>query len=315
MHPARDPDVSAFRHFSRTYTRVIGTLDEGLLRTEFSLAQARVLYELATRAEPKAKEIVEALGLDQGYLSRILTRFESSGLIRRKASKQDGRSADVELTRKGRGAFERLNALSDEQARGILRGLRPGDRSRLIQSMKTIERVLAKEGDKTPPFVLRPHCPGDMGWVVQREAVLYAEEYGWDESFEALVARIVADFLSHYDPRRERCWIAEMDEQAVGHVFLVQHPEQPETARLRLLLVEPCARGKGLGQVLVNECIRFASASGYRRITLWTQSILLAAHRIYQEAGFRLVKEDPHHSFGQDLIAQTWELDLSESER
>jgi DNA-binding MarR family transcriptional regulator/GNAT superfamily N-acetyltransferase len=272
------------------------------------------MYELATRAQPKAKEIAATLGLDQAYLSRILSKFESQKLIRRTASKQDSRSAEIELTRTGRTAFGTLDALSDEQARGILNALSPSERGELIRCMKTIQRLLVKDGAAPPLYTLRPHRTGDMGWVVHREAALYAEEYGFDETFEALVLRIVADFLENFDAKRERCWIAQMDGRSVGHVFLVKHPEQIETAKLRLLLVEPCARGKGLGRALVNECIHFARTSGYRKVTLWTQSVLLAAHRIYEQAGFRLAKEEPHHSFGKDLIGQTWELELVGSE-
>ena len=305
-------DVQAFRHFNRTYTRLIGTLDEGLLSTKYSLAEARVIYELATRAEPRAKEIAQALGMDQGYLSRILTKLENSGLIKRKVSKQDNRAADLLLTRAGKAAFGTLDARSEGQARSLLEGLPLSDRAQLIGCMGTIENILVKADKKAPPFILRPHRPGDMGWVVHREAIRYTEEYGWDETFEALVSRIVADFVTNFDPKRERCWIAEIEGQAVGHIFLVKHPDRPDTAKLRLLLVEPSARGKGLGHALVNECIRFARASGYQKITLWTQSILVAAHQIYERAGFRLQSEEPHHSFGKDLVGQTWELDLTQ---
>ena len=309
--PSLATDAAIFRHFTRTYTRLIGTLDEGLLHTEYSLAEGRVIYELATRAGPKAKEIAQELGMDAGYLSRILAKFTRAGLLKRKVSIRDGRVADLSLTQRGRKAFETLNALAEKQARDILRSLAPSDRTRLIRSMTEIEEVLAGDGAKRAPFILRPHRPGDMGWVVHREAALYAGEYGFDETFEALVARIVADFIANFDPARERCWIAEVDGEALGHVFLVKHPEEPETAKLRLLLVESSARGKGLGHALVNECVRFARAAGYRKVTLWTQSILVEAHRIYQRAGFRLVKEEPHHSFGKDLVGQTWELDLA----
>jgi DNA-binding MarR family transcriptional regulator/GNAT superfamily N-acetyltransferase len=305
-------DVQAFRHFNRTYTRLIGTLDEGLLSTEYSLAEARVIYELATRAEPRAKEIAQALGMDQGYLSRILTKLENSGLVKRKVSKQDNRAADLLLTRAGKAAFGTLNARSEGQARSLLECLPLSDRAQLIGCMGTIENILVKADKKAPPFILRPHRPGDMGWVVHREAIRYTEEYGWDETFEALVSRIVADFVTNFDPKRERCWIAEIDGQAVGHIFLVKHPDRPDTAKLRLLFVEPSARGKGLGHALVNECLRFARACGYQKITLWTQSILVAAHQIYERAGFRLQSEEPHHSFGKDLIGQTWELDLTQ---
>jgi DNA-binding MarR family transcriptional regulator/GNAT superfamily N-acetyltransferase len=305
-------DMAAFRRFNRMYTRFIGTLREGLLNSSYSLAEARVLYELANREAPKAKEIAEELGMDSGYLSRLLGKFERDALLKRKASEQDSRYADLTLTRRGKLAFSKLNALSDEQAHALLGGLPPRERAGLIRSMQAIEGILMKADtdQNRPPYVLRPHRVGDMGWVVSREGAVYAEEYGWDDTFEALVARVVADFLTNFDPKRERCWIADVEGQSMGHIFLVKHPEQPEVAKLRLLFVEPSARGLGLGHTLVNECIQFARTAGYRRIVLWTQSILVAAHSIYRRAGFRLVQEEPHHSFGKDLIGQTWELEL-----
>lgn len=309
--PETRGDVLAFRQFNRFWTRLIGTLNEGLLSTNYGLAEARVIYEVATRSAANASDIADALGMDPAYLSRMLGKFETAALLKRRVSKQDNRRADLILTRRGRVAFRTLDKLSQKQARGILDALSLSDRDQLIRSMKAIEEILAKDALQRPAFVLRPHRPGDMGWVVHREAAVYAEEYGWDETFEALAARIVADFITNFDPRRERCWIAEIDGQPAGHIFLVKDPDNPDTAKLRLLLVESNARGKGLGQVLVNECIRFARASGYRKITLWTQSILVAAHRIYERAGFHLVKEEPHHSFGRDLIGQTWELEVS----
>jgi DNA-binding MarR family transcriptional regulator/GNAT superfamily N-acetyltransferase len=306
-------DIASFRRFNRMYTRFIGTLQEGLLNSSYSLAEARVLYELANREAPKAKEIAEELGMDPGYLSRLLGKFERDALLKRKASEQDSRYADLTLTRRGKAAFSELNALSDEQARDVLGPLPHGERTRLIRSMRAIEEILMKANtDRNhPPFVLRPHRVGDMGWVVSREGAVYAEEYGWDETFEALVARVVADFLTNFDPKRERCWIADVEGQSIGHIFLVKHPEQPEVAKLRLLFVEPSARGMQLGHTLVNESIQFARTAGYRRIVLWTQSILVAAHSIYRRAGFRLVREEPHQSFGKDLIGQTWELELT----
>ncbi len=304
-------DIAAFRRFNRMYTRFIGTIQENLLDTEFNLAEARVLYELATRSRPKAKQLALELGIDPGYLSRLLGKFERAGLLKRKASKQDSRFADLALTPRGKTAFKKLSALSDLQARGLLERIPLPDRTQLIQSMLAIENVLGKSARDRPPFVLRSHRPGDMGWVVCREGAAYAEEYGWDQTFEALVARIVSDFLTSFDPGRERCWIAEVEGVTAGHIFLVKHPDLPDTAKLRLLFVEPAARGLGLGHALVNECLRFARTAGYRKIVLWTQSNLAAAHRIYVAAGFRLVQETPHHSFGRDLIGQNWELDLA----
>jgi DNA-binding MarR family transcriptional regulator/GNAT superfamily N-acetyltransferase len=304
-------ETANFRRFNRMYTRYIGTLNEGLLNSEFSLAEARVLYELDTRTDPKASEIAEGLGVDPAYLSRLLAKFERDGLLRRTASQQDGRIAELKLTVRGKSAIKKLNALSENQARTILEGLAPAARTELIRSMQTIEDILMRTERKRPPYMLRPHRVGDMGWVVHRESVGYAEQFGWDETFEALVARIVDGFISNFDPRRERCWITEMDGQNVGHIFLVKHPDHADTAKLRLLFVEPCARGMGLGEALVNECIRFARTAGYKKIVLWTQSMLTSAHRIYQRAGFRLIKEEAHHSFGHNLIGQEWELELN----
>jgi DNA-binding MarR family transcriptional regulator/GNAT superfamily N-acetyltransferase len=305
-------DIQAYRRFNRMYTKLIGTVREGMLGTRYSLAEGRVLYELATCREPKAKQIAEALDMDQGYLSRILTRFEKSGLVTREASKEDSRAADLLLSRAGKAAFRILDTRSNKQARTVLERLLPSERAELIRCMRAIENALSKDKEKAFPYVLRPHRPGDMGWIVHRETTFYAEQYGWDETFESLAARIVADFVSNFDPKRERCWIAEIAGEAVGHIFLVKHPDQPDTAKLRLLFVEPSVRGKGLGNILVDECVRFARTAGYRKITLWTQSILVAAHHIYQRAGFHLAKEEPHHSFGKDLVGQTWELDLTQ---
>jgi len=303
--------TAAFRRFNRMYTRFIGTLNEGLLNTDYSLTEARVLYELATRSAPNAGQIAAELGLDAGYLSRLLGKFEDKGLLRRKASERDGRLVELSLTARGKLAFKKLNALSEEQAERVLQSLSQPARLELIQNMQAIEGILANENRQQKPFVLRPHRVGDMGWVVYSEAVGYAEQFGWDESFEALVARIVDEFLTKFDPAKERCWIAEIDGRPVGHIFLVKHPGQPNTAKLRLLFVDSSARGMGLGDALVKECVRFARTAGYKRVVLWTQSILVAAHRIYQRAGFKLVKEEPHRSFGHDLVGQEWELELN----
>ncbi|HET9306740.1 MAG TPA: helix-turn-helix domain-containing GNAT family N-acetyltransferase [Candidatus Sulfotelmatobacter sp.] len=317
--PTSDPKaslnahVAAFRRFNRMYTRFIGVLDEEFLHSGYSLAEGRVLYELATGQARSAKEIAVALGIDPAYLSRILGRFEKNSLLKRVPSKKDARSAYLVLTQKGKSKFEKLNALSEEQARCILKALPPTAQTNLIGSMGTVERLLAPSTPEELRYVLRPHRPGDMGWVVYREGALYAQEYGFDETFEALVARIVADFLTEFDPKRERCWIAEVNGQNVGHIFLVKHPTEPSTAKLRLLLVEPSARGLRLGSVLVEECVNVARSVGYKKITLWTQSILVAARHIYQKAGFRLVEERANRQFGKDLLSQTWELDLTES--
>jgi DNA-binding MarR family transcriptional regulator/GNAT superfamily N-acetyltransferase len=301
--------VTAFRRFNRFYTRRLGLFGNNFISSRFSLTEGRVLFELAMRGQSGASEIAGELSLDRGYLSRILHKFEDHGLVARSPLPSDARNSVLRLTRKGRAAFADLDRRSTLQARAALEPLTPASRSALLQSIRTIEGALDPAAPRAP-FVLRPHRPGDMGWVIGRNAAIYAQEYGWDGSYEALVARICADFIDRFDARRERCWIAERDTERLGCIFCVQHPEQPDMAKLRLLLVEPAARGLGLGAALVNECVSFARACGYKRMTLWTQSILKAAHRLYQHAGFRLVKEEPHRSFGVDLIGQTWEMEL-----
>lgn len=308
---AIETETNALRRFNRLYTKFIGTLNEVHLNSEFSLTEARVLYEIATRTSPTAREIAAELGLDAGYLSRLLAKFERDGLLRRTVSEQDARSAELALTTRGKTAFKKLNALSDEQARASLEALPPDRRSEVLRSMQTIERLLIRRDHARAAYVLRPHRIGDMGWIVHRESVGYAQQFGWDQQFEALIAKIAGEFLEHYDAAKERCWIAEIEGENVGHVFLMKHRSEPQTAKLRLLFVESSARGAGIGEALVNECIRFARTAGYRKIVLWTQSILTVAHRIYQKAGFRLVNEEPHHSFGHDLVGQDWELDLT----
>jgi DNA-binding MarR family transcriptional regulator/GNAT superfamily N-acetyltransferase len=298
--------IEGVRRFSRFYTRRIGLLQEGLLGSPFSLAEARVIWELAHREAATATGLGADLGLDAGYLSRILRSLEAGGLIERRRSPQDGRQSLISLTGEGRDAFAGLDARSSAQIKGLLDRLPSRDQDRLVDAMGTIEGLL--EPAPAEPVTLRSHRPGDMGWVVHRHGVLYAEEYGWDERFEALVAAIVAEFVQHHDPRRERCWIAERGGEPLGSVFLVRHGD--EVAKLRLLLVEPRARGLGIGTRLVEDCVRFARRSGYRRITLWTNSVLLAARAIYQRQGFRLLAEEPHHSFGHDLVGETWELEL-----
>ena len=304
-------DAAAFRQFNRSYTRFLGTLNDSFLRTEFSLAEGRVLYEMAKRTKPQARDISEALGMDAGYLSRILSKFEKAGLVERRTSKQDSRAADLLLTAKGRAAFRTLNTRAESEARAVLKDLSNAERTRFMGALQIIEQIALGKAQGPRTFTLRTHRPGDMGMVVALEGAGYAEQFGWDSTFEALVAKIVGEFIRNFDPGRERCWIAELDGRHVGHIFLVRHPDRPETGKLRLLYVDPSARGLGLGQTLVRECVQFAREAGYRRMTLWTQSILAAAHRIYEQAGFRLVQEEPHHSFGQDLIGQTWELELS----
>jgi DNA-binding MarR family transcriptional regulator/predicted N-acetyltransferase YhbS len=299
--------VEAVRQFNRFYTRRIGVLEEGLHGSSFSLAEARVLYELAQRRLPAASELARDLGMDAGYLSRILRGFERRGLLERSPSPADGRQSLLALTEAGHAAFAPLNAGSRQEVAGLLAPLSGAEQQRLTEAMAVIERLLGRSQEGAG-FILRAHQPGDMGWVVQRHGELYASEYGWDERFEALVASIVAAFITNYDPRRERCWIAERNGAPVGSAFLVRKSES--VAQLRLLIVEPSARGLGIGRRLVDECERFARQAGYTTITLWTNSVLSAARRIYEAAGYRLVASEPHRSFGRDLVGETWELPL-----
>jgi DNA-binding MarR family transcriptional regulator/GNAT superfamily N-acetyltransferase len=300
--------VEAVRRFSRFYTKQIGLLHEKILRSPFSLAEARVIYELAHHEKATATELSNELCLDAGYLSRILRDFNKRGLVDKGRCEEDGRKNFLQLSENGQAAFAGINARSRREIEATLNNLMPADQARLVQAMQTIEELLGAQSEHRVPYILRPHQPGDMGWVVHRHGILYAEEYAWDEQFEALVAEIVTRFIQNYDPKRERCWMAEKDGEIVGSVFIVKQSDS--TAKLRLLLVEPKARGLGIGTRLVNECIKFAQQVGYSKITLWTNNILSAARHIYQKAGFHLVIEQPHQSFGQDLVAETWDLKL-----
>ena len=303
-----DGQIAAVRAFNRFYTRKLGVLDQQLLKTPFSLSEARVLYELANGENLAAKEIGIELGLDPGYLSRIIQNFDENGLITRKPLPSDRRQYRLSLTAKGRQAFAKLDRSSYNDVAAMLATLPRGDSERLIGAMAVIERLLGAPRVPPPPATLRGPRPGDMGWVVQSHGSLYASEYGFDSSFEGLVAEIAAKFLSSFDASRERCWIAEIDGAQVGSIFLVRHTD--DVAKLRLLLVDPAGRGQGVGRRLVAECVAFARQCGYRKVTLWTQSILVAARRIYQDAGFVLVATEPHRSFGQSLIGETWEREL-----
>jgi DNA-binding MarR family transcriptional regulator/GNAT superfamily N-acetyltransferase len=305
--------VHAVRRFNRFFTRRIGALREGLLHSPYSLTEARILFEIAHRERAlTASDLSRELDLDPGYLSRMLARMEQQGLIDKVRSESDARRRLLSLTRKGKEAFSLLDARSREEVAEMLGDLSKGEQLRLLEAMRTIEGVVGEDSAESfkfsEPFVLRQHEPGDIGWVVHRHGVLYAKEYGWDERFEALVARIVADFVDGYDPTKERCWIAEMGGEIVGCVFVVR--ASATVAKLRLLLVEPEARGLGLGTRLIEECIRFARSRGYEKLTLWTNSVLGAARRIYEEHGFELVEEEEHHSFGKELVGQNWELAL-----
>ena len=297
--------IDAVRRFNRFYTRRIGVLRADLLGSPYRLTEARLLYELAQGGQATASALGRDLGLDLGYLSRLLQGLKRRGLVRARRAAHDGRQSFLTLTAKGRQAFSVLDSRSRDATGAMLAPLPEHDRERLVGAMRTVEGLLS---NKRGEIALRSHRPGDLGWVVERHGALYAEEYGWDERFEALVAGIVARFVKHFDAARERCWIAEIDGERVGAVFVVK--QSRSTAKLRLLIVEPAARGRGLGRRLVEECIAFARAKGYRKLALWTQSNLAAARAIYKRCGFRLVRKERHSSFGYDLVGEFWQLAL-----
>ena len=300
--------VGAVRRFNRLYTRRIGVLQDGYLQSPYSLAEARVLYELAQRERPTATELAADLGLDHGYLSRILRGFNERGFITKAPLPNDRRQSLLSLTVKGRMAFAPLDQRSQNEIAAMIGKLSATDQDRIVAAMHTIESVLGEAPAPQIPYVLRPPRPGDMGWIVARHGSLYGEEYGWDERIEALTAEIVAAFVRNHDRKRERCWIAEREGENVGSVLLMRDSE--EVARLRLLLVEPKARGLGIGARLVEEALRFAREVRYRKVTLWTQSVLTAARRIYERMGFRLIQQEAHDTFGKELTGETWELEL-----
>jgi DNA-binding MarR family transcriptional regulator/N-acetylglutamate synthase-like GNAT family acetyltransferase len=300
--------VAAVRRFNRFYTQNLGVLQHGWLDSPFSLTEARVLYEIKQRDRATASDIARDLGLDAGYLSRILRRFHKSGLIRKDVSPDDGRQSFLSLTARGRKAFDPLETRTERQVGAVLGRLTVPEQDHLVSAMRAIETMIASEPKAESDIILRQPRPGDLGWVVARHAELYAREYGWAEDFEGLCAQIVADFVSKCDPKCERCWIAEMDGHNVGSVFLVKETEK--VARLRLLLVDPVARGRGLGTRLTDECIRFARQRRYQSITLWTHKVLTAARHVYERAGFRLTSSETRRSFGQNVISEHWDLAL-----
>ena len=302
-------DVARVRRFNRFYTEQIGLLDEHVFSSDYSLTEVRIMYELEHRASTIAAELALDLGLDRGYLSRLLQRLQRQGLLKRTTSPADGRASLLALTAKGKRVFRTLDARAEEQVAALLLDTAPQDRQRLLGAMQTIEEVLAPGAESKTSFVLRDPHPGDFGWIVYRHGALYSQEYGYDERFEALVAKIVGEYVEHFDGRRERCWIAEQNGAVVGSVFLVRGTDT--VAKLRLLYVEPSARGHGIGERLIAECIRFSRQVRYKKITLWTQSELLAARHLYVKAGFELVKEESHSSWSRsDLVAETWDLAL-----
>jgi DNA-binding MarR family transcriptional regulator/GNAT superfamily N-acetyltransferase len=303
-----DDQIAAVRGFSRFYTRKFGIIEPKLLDSPWTLQEARIIYEIAERQTCTATDLVRALGLDAGYLSRTLQALQRRQVVTRKPSKADRRVTELALTAKGRAAFAELDRRSRGEVAGLLGKLDTAERAAVVNAMGTIERSLQPSAQKPTGFLLRAHRPGDIGWIVSRHGALYAQEYGWDISFEALAAEIAAQFIRCYDASREHCWIAEIGGEPVGSVFLVKASDG--VAKLRLLLVERKARGLGVGCALTEQCIRFARQAGYTSITLWTQSILVAARGIYQRAGFQRIKEERHHSFGADLVGEIWELKL-----
>jgi DNA-binding MarR family transcriptional regulator/GNAT superfamily N-acetyltransferase len=307
-NPELDRQIAAVRGFSRFYTRKLGIIEPKLLDSPWTLQEARIIYEIAERQSCTATELVRALGLDAGFLSRTLRALQRRQIVARKPSKADRRVTELALTAKGRAAFAELDSRSRSVVAALLGTLDAVERAAVVNAMASIEHALEPPARQPAGFLLRSHRPGDIGWIVSRHGALYAQEYGWDISFEALAAEIAAQFIRSYDPSREHCWIAEIGGEPVGSIFLVKASD--EVAKLRLLLVEKKARGLGVGRALTEQCIRFARQAGYSSITLWTQSILVAARGIYQRAGFCRVKEEKHHSFGVDLVGETWELKL-----
>ena len=312
------PDrIETIREFNRFYTRRIGVLHEGLLNSRFTLTESRLLWELAHRDDLTATQLARELELDPGYLSRLLRSFKERGLIKSKRSADDARNQHLNLSAAGRRSFAPLDERSRADVAALLAKLAESQQQQLLEAMARIEQLLGEPNTRQAPYLLRPHRAGDIGWVVSRHGALYAREYAWTTSFEALVARIAADFIDRFDPQREACWIAERDGTNVGSVFLVQardetsHEPIAGTAQLRMLLVEPAARGLGIGERLVTECEHFARQAGYRKIMLWTNANLSAARSIYRKAGYQLVHSEAHHSFGHDLVGETWEMALS----
>ena len=302
------PDVDAVRRFNRFYTRRIGLLERGFLQSDFSLTEVRLLYELSRRDPVSSAGLARDLGIDTGYLSRMVRRLTAAGIVAGQASASDRRQTLLSLSAKGRKVFGRIEGRQVEDVQALLSPLAESARRQLAASMRTIETLIGDVEGAGEAYVLRPPGPGDLGWIVHRQGRLYHEEYGWDVTFEALLARIVAEYVERHDGRKDACWIAERRHEVVGSVFCIK--KSATVARLRMLYVEPGCRGLGIGTRLVEECIGFARRAGYKRMTLWTNDVLTAARAIYEKAGFELVTEEPHHSYGQDLVAQTWERDL-----
>jgi DNA-binding MarR family transcriptional regulator/N-acetylglutamate synthase-like GNAT family acetyltransferase len=302
-----DTRVEAVRRFNRFYTQRIGVLQEGLLASRFTLAQARVLFELGTHKTITAGELITRIGLDPGYLSRILQNFVESRLVTRRQSSADARRVDLSLTVKGRKAFTDLDQRSRRSVGELIKPFSQAHCARLLDAMRTVQQIFSTAGAPGQPSIaIRPYRIGDVGWAIERHGQLYADEFGWNQEFEALVATLLARFATRHDPTSEQFWVADVEKKRAGCVFVVRSDQDPHAAQLRCLLVDPWARGLGLGRRLVEECLSFSKAAGYQRIILWTNSVLLAARQIYESTGFSLVEESPHHSFGHDLTGQTW---------
>ena len=299
--------INEIRSFNRFHTRLVGALNEGLLASEFPLVQVRILYEIAHSNDIAAADLAESLSVDRGYLSRMIKTLTDRGLLNKTPDPKNRKRIVLSLSSEGGKIFSELNAASTNEVRGLIASMSESERSELVGSMQKIRQLLGNQSS-TREYKLRDPRPGDMGWISHRQGLLYWNEYQWDWTFEALVCSIVARFVENFDPDSERCWVAEMHGDIVGSVFIVRHDET--TAKLRLLYVEAAARGMGLGARLVDECINFSRHKGYERVMLWTNSVLVSARRIYEAAGFKLIEEEPHHSFGHDLIGQIWALDL-----
>jgi DNA-binding MarR family transcriptional regulator/N-acetylglutamate synthase-like GNAT family acetyltransferase len=302
--------VQAVRQFNRFFTQRIGVLDEGLLASDFTLTQARVLFEIGTRKMCTAGDLIGVLGLDPGYLSRILQDFADSNLVSRRQSADDGRRTNLSLTHKGRKAFAELDNRSRRRVGELMARLSAPKRARLLDSMRVLQETLSSPSSPQPTVTIRPYRVGDVGWAIERHGQLYADEYGWNEEFEALVAKLFAKFATQHDSAAEQFWVADVDGERSGCVFVVRSEKDAGAAQLRCLLVDPKARGLGLGRRLVDECIQFSKYAGYRQIFLWTNDVLVSARRIYEAAGFTLVEEAPHRSFGHDLVGQYWSRNL-----
>lgn len=300
--------IEAVRRFTRFYTRRIGVLEETLLHSPFTLPEGRLVYEIANRDRPTAQELCRDLGLDPGYVSRLLQGLEKRGCIGRKRSAADKRQTELTLTAKGQHQWGAMNEQSRQDIANLLAELPAERQEKLVQALETVQQVLDAPPEKRAPFILRPHQPGDMGWIIRRQTQLYANEFGWDGTFEAMLAEIAGKFIAKFDPKSDNCWIAERNGEMVGSVFLVR--ANKTTGQLRLLYVESSARGLGIGQRLVETCIEDARAKGYKKLMLWTNDILVSARKIYIAAGFRLIKEEKHDSFGKKLVGQFWSLDL-----